>query len=259
MNPNPYQPPSAGVEDPQLNAGDDQLLGRPRVREAGAGIVWIREAWTLFTANPGMWIVFMILLFGISLALQFIPLIGGLAQALIMPVLSGGIMLGCDSLRRGGPLEFDHLFAAFKTHATPLIIVGALYLVATLVVVLIAIVPFIGAVGFGIFLGQDEPSPAQLGGFMIGFLFAMLLFIPVIAAYWFAVPLVTLNNVAPIDALKMSFFGCIKNWLAFLIYGLIGLVIAIVATLPLALGWLVAAPLFMASIYTGYRDIYFES
>jgi uncharacterized membrane protein len=259
MNQNPYQPPSAGVEDPQLDAGDDQFLGQPRVREAGAGVVWIQDAWKLFTANPGMWIVFVILLFGISLALQFIPLIGGLAQALIMPVLSGGIMLGCDSLRRGGPLEFDHLFAAFKTHATPLIIVGALYLAASFVVILIAIVPFVGAVGFGIFMGQGEPSPGQLGGFMIGILFAMLLFVPVIAAYWFAVPLVTLNNIAPIEAMKMSFFGCIKNWLAFLIYGLIGLVIAIVATLPLALGWLIAAPVFMASLYTGYRDIYYES
>jgi uncharacterized membrane protein len=206
-----------------------------------------------------MWIVFIIILFGISLVLQFIPFLGGIAQALIMPILSGGVMLGCDSLRRGGALEFDHLFAAFKTHATPLVIVGALYLAAAMVVMIIAIVPFAGAVGLGIMTGQGEISPGQLGGLMFGVLLGLALLIPVIAAYWFAVPLVTLNNMAPIEAMKLSFFGCIKNWLAFLIYGLIGLVIAFLATLPLALGWLVAAPVFMASIYTGYRDIYYES
>lgn len=259
MSENPYQPPSAGVEDPQLAHSDDLFLGQPRTREAGAGVQWYQDAWKLFTANPGMWIVFIIILFGISLVLQFIPFLGGVAQALIMPILSGGVMIGCDSLRRGGSLEFDHLFAAFKTHATPLVIVGALYLAAAFVVMLIAIVPFAGAVGLGILAGQGEVNPAQLGGLMFGVLLGLALLIPVIAAYWFAVPLVTLNNVPPIDALKLSFFGCFRNWLAFLIFGLIGLVIAFVATLPLALGWLVAAPVFMATIYTGYRDIYYES
>ena len=259
MTQNPYQPPSAGVEDPQLSGTDDQFLGRPRAREAGAGLQWIQDAWKLFTANPGMWIVFIIILFGISLVLQFIPIVGGIAQALIMPILSGGVMLGCDSLRRGGALEFDHLFAAFKTHAAPLVIVGALYLAAVIVVMVIAIVPFVGAVGLGALAGQGEIGAAQAGGMMIGVLLALALLIPVIAAYWFAVPLVTLNNIAPVEALKLSFFGCFKNIIPFLIYGLIGLVIAFVATLPLALGWLVAAPVFMASLYTGYRDIYYES
>ncbi|MCB1590085.1 MAG: hypothetical protein KDI56_14350 [Xanthomonadales bacterium] len=262
MTQNPYQPPSAGVSDPQLDAGGDGgFLGAPRKREAGAGINWISDAWKLFTANPGMWIVFLILLFGISLVVQFIPLIGGLAQGLLMPILVGGIMMGCDSLRRGGSLEFDHLFAAFKTHAGPLLVVGAIYVVASVVIMIIALAPFLGMVGLSIMTGggAEQIDPAQLGGFFIGILVAMLLLVPVMAAYWFAVPLVALNNVPPLEAMKLSFFGCLKNWLAFLIYGLVAMVIAFAASLPLMLGWLVAGPLFMATIYTGYRDIYYEA
>jgi hypothetical protein len=42
----------------------------------------------------------------------------------------------------------------------------------------------------------------------------------------------------------------------FLVYGLIGIVLAVVATIPFALGWLVVGPLSIASIYTSYCDIF---
>jgi len=44
--------------------------------------------------------------------------------------------------------------------------------------------------------------------------------------------------------------------LPFLVYGLIGFVLAVVATIPLALGWLIVGPLSIASIYTSYCDIF---
>ena len=44
--------------------------------------------------------------------------------------------------------------------------------------------------------------------------------------------------------------------LPFTIYSLIGFVLAIVASIPLMLGWFVLGPMTMASIYTGYCDIF---
>jgi len=41
-----------------------------------------------------------------------------------------------------------------------------------------------------------------------------------------------------------------------LIYGVVMLVLSILATLPLLLGWLVLVPIATASIYTAYRDIF---
>ena len=46
--------------------------------------------------------------------------------------------------------------------------------------------------------------------------------------------------------------------LPFLLYGVIGLVASAVASVPLGLGWLVLLPLLFLSVYTSYRDIYFE-
>ena len=56
--------------------------------------------------------------------------------------------------------------------------------------------------------------------------------------------------------MKMSFSGCSRNVMPFLVYGLIGMVLAVVATIPFALGWLVVGPLSIASIYTSYCDIF---
>jgi uncharacterized membrane protein len=58
--------------------------------------------------------------------------------------------------------------------------------------------------------------------------------------------------------MKMSFSGCLKNILPFLLYGIIAMVLFILATIPIGLGLLVVVPMLTASIYTGYRDIYFS-
>ena len=36
------------------------------------------------------------------------------------------------------------------------------------------------------------------------------------------------------------------------------LALAVVASIPLALGWFVLAPVFVASMYASYRDIFYE-
>ena len=46
----------------------------------------------------------------------------------------------------------------------------------------------------------------------------------------------------PWAAMKVSFIGCLRNIVPFLIYGVVGIALAIVATIPLLLGWLVLGP-----------------
>jgi uncharacterized membrane protein len=58
--------------------------------------------------------------------------------------------------------------------------------------------------------------------------------------------------------MKQSFSGCLKNIVPFLLYGAILLVLSVLASLPLLLGWLVLGPVLAASLYTGYRDIYIK-
>jgi uncharacterized membrane protein len=54
----------------------------------------------------------------------------------------------------------------------------------------------------------------------------------------------------------MSFHGCLRNVVPFLVYGAIGIVLAILATIPFGLGWFVLAPVTIATVYASYCDIF---
>ena len=75
-------------------------------------------------------------------------------------------------------------------------------------------------------------------------------------ALWFSTPLVVLRDLGVLEALRTSFFACLKNILPFLVYGAVMLLLMIVATLPLLLGWLILGPVLLATIYTSYRDVF---
>jgi uncharacterized membrane protein len=60
----------------------------------------------------------------------------------------------------------------------------------------------------------------------------------------------------PVAAMKASFHGCFRNFLPFLVYGLVMMLLAILAAIPVGLGFLVWIPLAIASTYTAYRGIF---
>jgi hypothetical protein len=223
---------------------------------AGQGWTWIADGFGLFKKAPGMWIALVIVLFVILVVLAFIPLLGAVATFLLMPLFVGGLILGCRALQGGGELEVGHLFAGFKTHTANLIVLGALAIGGWIIVML----PVIAIVGAGAIFGAmrgDAAGVAAIGGsFLLAGLVAMALSIPIYMALWFAPALVVLRGLAPVAAVKESFLGCLKNIVPFLIYGLVMLVLGIVAAIPLGLGWLVLGPVAIASVYTAYRDIY---
>ena len=79
-------------------------------------------------------------------------------------------------------------------------------------------------------------------GILLAILIVLGLSIPLMMAYWFAPALVALNGFAAFDAMKTSFSACLKNIVPFLVYGLVGMVLAVVASLALMLGWFILAP-----------------
>jgi uncharacterized membrane protein len=109
---------------------------------------------------------------------------------------------------------------------------------------------------------RGDADPGQLLGAamsaLLAVLIALALMIPVLMAIWFAAPLVVFHQLGAIEALKSSFNACLRNIVPFLIYGLILLGLAIVASIPFGLGWLVLGPVLVASLYTAYRDIFFS-
>ena len=233
---------------------DDVMGGR--AVGAGQGWTWIAEGFGLFKKAPGIWIALVVILFVILVVLAFIPLLGAVATFLVVPVFVGGLLLGCRALQGGGELEVAHLFAGFKAHTGNLIVIGALA-IAGWIVVMLPVIVIVGAGAFLAALRGDAAGVAALGGsFMLAWLVALALSIPIYMALWFAPALVVLRGMAPIEAIKESFLGCLKNVLPFLVYSIVLMVLGIVAAIPLGLGWLVLGPTLIASVYVSYRDIY---
>lgn len=248
--PNPFL--SSGTSNPS----GPGPAGDPRTVDAGKGWEWIVKGFELFKKQPGNWIVITIVLFVILLVLAVIPFLGAIATFLLMPVFTGGLMLGCQSQARDGKLEINHLFAGFNTQTGNLVTLGAISIGAWIVVML----PVMAIVGFGAFFGASAGGAAGIGGmgasFLLAFLIVFALSVVIYMGLWFAPALVVLREIAPVPAIKLSFAACMKNIVPFLVYGIVIFVLSIVATIPLGLGWLVLGPVLAASVYRAYQDVF---
>ena len=230
--------------------------GNSRVVPPGNAFDWLRQGWALFAANPGLWIGLTIVLLVIVLGVQIVPLVGTLAAHLLMPVLVAGLLLVCRKIDEEERVQIDDLFAGFKQNAGPLVMVGVLYMVAMFAIVVIVVVVGGGSVAGGLLSAQPAGLGVIFGGLMLSLLLSLALSVPVVMAVWFAPALVFFNHMQPVEALKASFEACMKNVLAFLVYGLIVLVLAFFAALPVGLGFLVLIPVLAGSVYAAYRDVF---
>jgi len=236
-----------------------EFVSAGRTVPAGNGWNWIVQGWEIFKRQPGIWIALLVIYFVIVVVLAFIPVLGSLANIALGPVFTAGMLLGCRALEQGGELKVGHLFEGFRERFGVLVKVGLLYLAANVVIALAAGLTM-GASVFRLMSG-DADIGEVIGaamGLLLAALIALALMLPVLMAIWFAPPLVVFNQLGAIDALKASFAACLKNFVPFLVYGLILLGMAIVASIPFGLGWLVLGPVLVASLYTAYRDIFFS-
>ena len=65
-----------------------------RTVDVGRGAAWWSEAWRLFAAAPGPWLLIVLILLVINVVLLVIPLVGHLAMQLLYPVFAAGLLLG---------------------------------------------------------------------------------------------------------------------------------------------------------------------
>lgn len=268
-----------------------------RVVEAGRGASWWAQGWRTFTSSFGTWIGIMLIYIIITILISIVPYVGDVGHSLLAPVFIGGLMLGCRAIARDQPLKVAHLFEGFQAaHFVPLLIIGAIDIALWL---LLAAVVAGGVFGSGSLMemmrhGGANPMDmmaSSAGAIGVGGLFASLAALVIGAVIgalnWFAPALVVLHGAKPIDAMKTSFVATWRNWLVFLVYGLIALAVslvvfvvvgalavtlglsffagagivgmigvAVLAMLLLALVALVLGPIVFGSTYAGYADCF---
>lgn len=227
----------------------------PRQVATGRGLDWITEGFALFKQAPGTWIGILLIWVVISGVLASIS--AEIVSSFINPIFQAGLMLGCLSLSKGEGLRVEHLFAGFRSGK-----VGALLLMS-LILILLVIAAFLiagltvaGGLKGAWSGGELDFSQINPLSLLLAALIFLLLVLPLAMLVWFAPALIVFRQISAWDAMKLSLRGCLRNWLPFLVYGLVALIMLIVAAIPLLLGLLVALPVLIASVFASYRDIF---
>jgi hypothetical protein len=254
---NPYAAPKAQVADERSDLHGTFVPGGHGV-PAGNGWAWVASAWRIFRVAPGIWIGGLLVFFVILAVSGIVPFVGAIASSALWPVFVAGFASAARVTDKGGEPEFQEFFAGFRERFGPLIILGLIGL-AISVAVFVAVFAVMGVGFFAMMNGEMEPEAMQHMALtlVLALLIATALLLPLAMATWFAPLLVMFHDLAPLEAMKASFSGCLKAMLPFLVYGVVLFFAAFFASIPLFLGWLVLGPVMAASVYTAYRDIYF--
>jgi len=229
---------------------------------AGRGTAWISEGFGFFKEDALSWIGVSLLFFIITIGVSVVPIVGSLAVYFLTTLFFGGLMLGCHARQQGGEFSVNHLFAGFSQNTPQLLILGGLYLAGNIIILILVIISILFLPGGGmeamekLAASNPEVIREMLTFVSLIVLIAMALYLPLIMAIWFAPALVMLQEVTAVRAMQLSFKACLLNIVPYLIYGILALVLTILAAIPFGLGFLVLFPVITASIYAAWREIF---
>jgi hypothetical protein len=249
---NPYEPLEEEYsENAELN---------PLTVPASHGVSWLSDGFWHFKQNKLAWAGVMVICLIIFVALSFIPFAGSIIVNILSPVILGSLLIGAHEQAKGGDFQIAHLLAGFLNKPGQLILVGVIYLVATLLIMMIAMAIVGGSMAMsGILESNSNPELFihMMGpGMMLMMLPFWIIMTLMFMAYWYAPVLVTLEGMSALSAMALSFRTCLKNWRAFTIYGMLAVILLIIAIIPLGLGLPIVLPVLVASIYASYRDVF---
>ncbi|MGB5597373.1 MAG: BPSS1780 family membrane protein [Thiothrix litoralis] len=224
-----------------------------KIVEPLQAIEWLKFGWRLFRANPVNWAL-MGLLFGvIVLVLSMLPFLGGVLLNMAVPLLTGGMLLAVKNAHAGKQTEIPELFSAFKDETTryQLLMLGALMLGAGFVAAILSKL----LVGDMISIDELTGMPIfNFGGSIL--VFVLLVSLGMGMLFTYAPALVVFNGMSALEAVKGSFQGAWANALPFVVFALLYMVLAFVASIPMMLGFLVLIPVMMGAVYASYKDIF---
>jgi uncharacterized membrane protein len=228
--------------------------------EPAHGRLWITAGWEIFKKSPVLWIVLSGLFAIVPILISNLPVIGEPLATLLVPVLMGGLMLGCQALGRGEHLMLGHLFAGFHQRSQQLIALGGIGMVWAVLTELL--MKLVGGTALVETLSSTQPEqdPTAMlnaiadasGAWLLG---GVMICVYLMASM-FAPMLVMFDGMGPLDALITSFKACLKNIGPLFVYGLVIILFMLLTLMTMGLGLLILLPLSQTSAYAAYRDIF---
>ena len=247
---------------------------------AGSGWKWVLTGFALFRKNPAMWAFLVFTYIMLMQLLGIIPMLGWIAATVLIPAFSASFMIVSRELDQDHKLRFALLFSGFRANLPALLMQGGLYLASALAILGVSALADGGVLLQLMVRGERPPASAFEDGSLAGAAaLAGALYLPVLAAFWFAPALSAWRNLPALQALFYSLFATLRNWRAFLAYGIALLVLGLICSFVLFLlallirglfgnksqdalmlvvlpVMLTYVPVLFASFYASYRDIF---
>ena len=220
------------------------------------GVGWIKEAFALFRQKPFAWIGLCTGWLLLTLVLLQVPLIGPAIASFLQPVFFASFAIASFRQVAGEPVMMGDLFSGFRRNVRALVQLGAVLLVAELVIVLLMWtlgLPALSASDGTVKLSEYFDSlKGKEWILFVGFALSAM----VKGAFWFAPPLIAFHEMSTSQAARWSAYAAISNLGAMVLYGLLLVVGFIAALIPWGLGLLVVVPVMAISTFIGYREVF---
>jgi len=240
---------------------------------AARGIAWVIGGFSLYRRGPALLVMLTMFYLIVAVGSGLLAPVGPFLLSLLLPTLTVLVSNGCRILDRppGTALDRADLLHSFAAQRRPLLRLGGLQLVSTMLVLGVDLL-FDRGDWSALALDEEALQPLHM-------LRLMLIASPMFMAFWFAPLLTAWDGVPAAKSLFFSLVASLRNWRAFIVYGVVVALIGVAlpglllfvaaavsaslftllsATMPMLL-LLVFAPVLMASVYLSYRDVFVAS
>jgi hypothetical protein len=247
-----------------------------RIVAATQGAGWLIGGWRLFRVAPLAWLAATLTYWFVMSALSLVPRAGGAAVLVLAPAFTVGFMALARAAEQGQPLDLRLLFSGLRERPGGHLALAVVYLLGMVAAIAASALADGGDLA-RLLIGGRRPEPQ--GGadeaLAAAAILAAAAYLPVMAAFWFAPPLVAWHAASPAKALFFSFFACLMNWRAFAVYGALVALATLAVPLAVLKALLAAAggeprlaaslvfgfvllvlPILFASFYASYRDVF---
>ena len=247
------------------------------VVEARTGSKWVRQGIRVFWKQPiamsGLFFLFMAIM---SLS-ALLPIVGSFIALTLLPAATLGLMAASREVDLGKfpmPTILAIAFRASKERKRDMAILGLLYALG-----------FVGVMGISALMdgggfaklylvgGKLDAETIMDPNYQNAMWLSLLLYMPLSMVFWHAPALVHWHGVPALKSLFFSTVACLRNWRAFLVFGLMWTVVFMSTALILSLvsglmgdgelvsmtllpAMLMLAAMFFCSVYFSFRDCF---
>jgi hypothetical protein len=192
---------------------------------ARTGIQWVKLGVRTFAKQPlalaGLFFMYM----AAVIVVAQLPVVGVVIGGMLVPAATLGLMAATAEATKGRfpmPSVLISAFRAGRQRVRAMLLLGVFYTVGSMLATGLA----------SLIAGTPAASAGQIDA---ATLLALALHTPLFLMFWHAPALVHWHGVSPAKSLFFSMVACLKNFGAFLVYGLTWLLVFVAVTMVFAL------------------------